>query len=127
MTKAKRSPIVPSEHLEQSVVVQWASRAAGAYPALNLLYAIPNGGLRNKKTANDLRAEGVKPGVPDLCLPVPNARYHGLYIEMKRVRYSTTSADQKLWIKNLNERGYLAVVCKGANEAIEVLKKYVGC
>ena len=72
-----------SEHDEQSAIFEWAALMQGAYPELGLLFAIPNGGKRDKATAGKLKAEGVKAGVPDMCLPVSNGKYHGLFIELK--------------------------------------------
>jgi hypothetical protein len=46
-------------------------------------YAVPNGGYRNIYVARKLKAEGVKAGVADLCLPAARRGYHGLYLEMK--------------------------------------------
>lgn len=48
------------------------------------MFAIPNGGLRNKVQASRLKAEGVKPGVPDTFLPFPSGGYAGLWIEFKK-------------------------------------------
>ena len=59
-----------SEHLHQKALFEWADRMEGAWPELRLMYAIPNGGLRTKAQAGKLKAEGVKPGVPDIHLPV---------------------------------------------------------
>lgn len=50
---------------------------------LALLHHIPNGGARSKATAGRLKAEGVKAGIPDICLPVPKNGYGALYIELK--------------------------------------------
>lgn len=46
-------------------------------------FAIPNGGFRHKKIAEELRAEGVKAGVPDICI-VHRGRVH--FLEMKALR-----------------------------------------
>ena len=60
---------IPSEHVEQVRLFAWAKYACSTLPKLSLLYAIPNGGARHKAVAAKLRAEGVKPGVPDIsCL-----------------------------------------------------------
>lgn len=75
---------VPTEAQEQITLFSWA--AVQAIPELALLYHIPNGGSRHKAEAARLRAEGVRSGVPDLCLPVPRGGCHGLYIELKRLR-----------------------------------------
>ena len=82
---------VPTEAQEQMTLFSWAAMQSGKYPELNLLYHVPNGGSRHKAEAGRLRAEGVKAGVPDLCLPVARGQYHGLYIELKRQRGGRTS------------------------------------
>ena len=94
-------------------------------PELGLLYAIPNGGKRAIKTAIALKAQGVKSGVPDMCLPVARGGYHGLYIELKRQKGGVVSETQKSWITALAEQGYKAVVCRGADEAIGTIKEYL--
>ena len=72
-----------SEEQEQVALFKWAKLQENVYPALRLLYHIPNGGKRDKVTAARLKAAGVKAGVPDICLPVPAGGCNGLYIEMK--------------------------------------------
>ena len=93
-------------------------------PECRYLFHIPNGGSRNFLEALNLKKQGVKAGVPDLFLPVPNKTYHGLFIEMKYGKNKPTEY-QKEWIKYLNSVGYLAVVCYSAEEAINVIKKYI--
>ena len=119
-----------SEHEEQVEVVNYLRKNK------ILHFAIPNGGQRHKKTARDLKAEGVVPGVPDLMIAVPNRHYHALFIEMKRrpktlksskKSYSgiTVSDNQKVWLQYLNHNNYKAVVCYGADEAIDVIEEYM--
>lgn len=91
--RANKLP-VPTEAQEQMTLFSWAAMQSGKYPELNLLYHVPNGGSRHKAEAGRLRAEGVKAGVPDLCLPVARGQYHGLYIELKRQRGGRTSDHQ---------------------------------
>lgn len=116
---------VPTESVEQQCLFRWAEFQSGRYPELKLLYHVPNGGSRKKSEAGRFRAEGVKAGVPDLCLPVARGEYHGLYIELKRLKNSKTSEDQKAWIEKLNEQGYCAVVCKGWEAAAKVITEYL--
>lgn len=118
-------PPIPDESQEQQNVISWTQWSLGRYPELEYLHHIPNGGARSKATAGRLRAEGVKPGVPDLCLPVPLGGYHGLYIEMKRRKGGTVSADQRRWIDFLQRHGYAVYVCKGAEEAIKTIEHYL--
>lgn len=54
-----------SEHSEQCVVIDYCK--IRRYP----VFAIPNGGSRNKAEAAKLKAEGVSAGVPDLFIPIP--------------------------------------------------------
>lgn len=115
----------PTESVEQQHLFQWAALQAGAYPELNMLYHIPNGGARSKATAGRLKAEGVRAGVPDLCLPVPRGQYHGLYIELKRRRGGTTSPAQRDWLARLSARGYDTAVCHGWEDAAERIKAYL--
>ena len=117
-------PSGDSESAEQQALVRWAALNENRYPGLEMLYAIPNGGHRHVATAVRLKAEGVKAGVPDLCLPVARCGYHGLYIEMKSEKGKLTQL-QKRWIEKLNEQTHLAVVCKGFEEARDVIVDYL--
>lgn len=121
-----KSPIsVPSEHAEQRALLTWASMSAGKHPELRLLFAIPNGGARSKAAAGKLKAEGVKPGVPDLCLPVARGGFHGLYLEMKRTQGGTLSPEQKQWHQDLIEQDYHVALCKGQPSAQHTLTTYL--
>lgn len=119
----------PSEHGEQCAVMDWANVHQKIFPMLEWLHAIPNGGDRHPAVAAKLKAEGVKKGVPDLCLPYPtldmcDGGYCGLYLEMK-VKGGTVRPDQKRWIEYLSTAGYRVAVAWSADEAIEILRKYV--
>jgi VRR-NUC domain len=118
--------VCPSEHEEQVALIEWVQICGLIYDSrLESLYAIPNGGNRHIGVARKLKAEGVKSGVPDLCLPVASKGYHGLYIEMKRMKGSSTSFEQKEFMQQLDAQGYLAVVCKGWVKAAETLIDYL--
>lgn len=108
----------------QCAVMTWALYAEGKYPDLKYLHHIPNGGLRHPAVAAKLKVEGVKPGVPDLCLPVPRGNYIGLYIEMK-VGANKTTTDQDWWLAHLSHLGHKTAVCYGSTSAIEVLEEYL--
>ena len=114
-----------TEALEQKMLFQWATYNQSVMPELGLMFHIPNGGSRNKIEAHNLKLQGVKSGVPDICLPVPRSGYHGLYIELKRCQGGRVSDDQKGWISALRGQGYAAVVAKGFDEAVKVIKTYI--
>lgn len=74
--------------------------------------------------AVNLKREGVKSGVPDLCLPVARGACHGLYIEMKR-QGGRVSDNQTEWIKNLREQGYRVAIAYTCEQAIDTIIKYL--
>lgn len=99
---------IPTEHEEQRELVKWFRQTHRGVR----IFAIPNGGQRSLAAAARLKVEGVSAGVPDLFIPAWR-----LWIEMKRIKGGAVSAEQKDWIKYLEEVGYCAKVCKGADDA----------
>ena len=67
---------------------------------------------------------GLSPGFPDLFLFVPVAPFSGLAIEMK-TSIGKVSDAQEWWIERLQEQGYDARVCRGAEQAIDVILRYL--
>ena len=124
ITPARVTVYASSEHDEQKALMDWAALHMGRYPELALLFAIPNGGKRDAATAVRLQAEGVKPGVPDVCLPIARQGWHGLFIELKWGR-NKPSEYQLDWLERLTAQGYLAIVCWGWQEAVEAVKEYL--
>jgi len=111
--------IIPSEHQEQTKII--------AYCKLKNIpiFHIPNGSYKSYTARIKAKKDGLKSGVPDLMIPIPAKNYHGLFIELKRVKLSKVSLNQKLWIKLLNEQGYKAVICYGGEEAIKCIDGYI--
>lgn len=124
-----------TEHQEQSALFAWAKYNEGRWPELRLLFAIANGagvrhqvnqrGQRYSVEGAKLKAEGVKSGVPDICLPVARNGYHGLFIELKtaggRVR-----PEQLEWGDALGDEGYAWMLCYGWMAARNEIKEYLG-
>jgi len=117
--------MTPTEGEEQATLFHWCDMVKGKYPELQLLFHIPNGGERRKSEAARMKAEGVKPGVPDLFLPVARGGYHGLFIEMKRREGGRISKEQKVWQAELLRQGYCACVCRGWEEAQHQIVAYL--
>ena len=113
-----------SEATEQETLIQWCEWQQASHPELKLIYHIPNGGSRNTLEAANLKRQGVKAGVPDLCLPVARNGFHGLYIEMKYGRNKTTDSQDE-WLEALKEQGYFTAVCYGAEEAERIIARYL--
>jgi hypothetical protein len=114
-----------SEHTEQCALFEWAAWNQSKDAALNMLYAVPNGGKRDKATAAKLKAEGVKAGVPDVVLPVARMGYHGFYLELK-IGKNKTSIEQDVWLTALKAEGYLVDVSYGWQEAAHKIARYLG-
>ena len=95
--------------------------------AYRLTFHPPNGGKRNIQTANKLKRQGVKAGVPDIFVMMPKGDYHGLMIEFKASPPCKTavSANQKEWIGRLQDQGYLATVCRGIEAAQNEINNYM--
>lgn len=123
-----------SEHTDQAALFQWAAYNTAMYPQLELLYAIPNGaglnhqvskaGRRYSPEAAKLKAEGLKSGVPDVALPVARGPYHGLYIELKYGK-NTTSPQQNKWIEALRSQDYRVVIAYGWEAAAQTILEYL--
>ena len=116
----------PLESQEQRWLFRWANDMAALVPELELMYHIPNEGKRSRSTGRRIRQEGLRRGVPDICLPVARNGFHALYIELKRTKGSRVSDDQKSWIEALEAQGNKAVVCCGWNAAADVIEEYLG-
>jgi hypothetical protein len=116
---------VPLEAVEQTLLFQWARLQSGKYPELELMYHVPNGGSRNRVEAARLKGQGVRAGVPDICLPVARGSKHGLYIELKRTKGGRVSEEQTGWIEALEAQGYAVAICKGWEAASETILKYL--
>jgi hypothetical protein len=109
----------PTEHQEQVALIQWC-RLKKIF-----IFAIANGGNRNIVTATMLKAEGVIKGVPDLFLTTAAGGWHGLFIELKRLKGSSTSTEQKAVHAILRGQNYKVVVCKGWIEATKQIDAYL--
>jgi len=120
-----------SEHDEQALLVQWAgtARVPGTRHMVgDFLAAVPNAGKRSARAGARLKAEGLRPGYPDLILDIAARGYHGLRIEMKRTdaTASDVQENQREWLDRLNRQGYCARVARGFNEARELILWYLG-
>lgn len=95
------------------------------YPAMrHNLFAVPNGGRRSKKTAVDLKKEGVLAGVSDLILLKKNKHYGALLIEMKTSKGKQSDL-QKEWQNEIEKDGYKYIVCRSLIDFMNAVKSYV--
>lgn len=116
---------IPTEAQEQKALFEWAEWARHRYPELALMFHVPNEAKRSYALGNEMKAQGMKAGVPDLFLPVARGEYHGLFIELKRVRNYKLSDVQRKWLGDLTRQGYKAVMCRGWGEASRMIVDYL--
>ena len=92
----------------------------------NVLYCGSMGGNYQPHFSVRMKAKksGYKKGFPDLFIYEPRGKFHGLAIELK-VGYNRATKDQLWWRNELNERGYVAEICTGIDDALEVINRYL--
>jgi hypothetical protein len=147
MTKPRRelspnrrsNPITPEqlaasgrESGHQKALFCWSAltEVREQYPELAWMFAIPNGGERPKPVAAMMKAEGVKAGVPDICLPVRRGQWPMIFIELKRPatagkRKGKSTDEQNKWINYFKEQGFGAMVCVGWEHARDTIVQYL--
>jgi hypothetical protein len=115
-----------SEGAEQTALFCWAAlpEQRQRYPELRWMFHIPNGGTRDKREAGQFKAQGVKPGVPDVFLPVKRGGYAGLWIEMK-YGDNKPSDLQIEYMSYLHYAGYCVWVCYSWQEAAQRIMAYM--
>ena len=85
--------------------------------SLGGIYTGPRQAAKAKRT-------GYSRGFPDLQITEPRKGFHGLFIEIKTHKGTTTQV-QKEWIKDLQERGYKAEIAKGLPEILNLIDDYL--
>jgi len=72
-----------------------------------------------------LKASGVVRGVPDLLIfdPPPLREAVGVALELKREKGGSVSPEQQRWLQELNARGWVAIVARGAADALRQLRE----
>lgn len=110
--------IFPSEYDEQIAVAAWCDLR-------RLVWChCPNETQASPKHHCDRVRAGVRAGVPDVLIftpPPKDAAARGVAIELKRRDNARVTAQQQYWLDSLQSCGWLARVCRGANEAIQWL------
>ena len=130
----------PSEAVEQERLCEWLNAKNVAF------FAVPNGGLRMKRTAAALKRQGVKAGVPDLIiidhptmeLDGQQIKFVGVALELKRQSerpaapaedlrdqpFKGASEAQRHWLNKFSQRGWVSMVAYGA---LDAMLKLVAC
>ena len=112
------------EHINQKDFFRLLGLIQFKLPEVQGIYAIPNAGKRGFKQAAMIKAEGLKKGCWDVCVPIARKNYHGLYIEFKYGN-NTLTPEQKWFEKFYQDQGYLTKVFKNSEEAFKFVVEYI--
>lgn len=116
-----RPQVKLTEHDLQALVIAECDRRSILRVEYGLIFAIPNGQYRQGQRMEP----GLRPGVPDLFLPVARHGYHGLFIELK-CGDNKPLQKQLEWLEHLRAEGYLCeVVWDSVDEVIEIIEEYL--
>lgn len=111
-----------SEYQEQCLLVEYLDILLSRGKVL-AYSAVPNNTYTNSwKQKHKQKAEGVRPGVPDLIIVTEK---NVLFIEMKKVSGGRLSDYQKNWLSVLPSKKVEAHVCKGFVQAKKVVDELI--
>lgn len=116
-----------TEAEEQKEVVAWFRETWPEYEKcirLSLNGVNLGGGTKAARMINSMKAQGMTVDESDLVFLVPKSQYHGLCIEMKAMKKKPT-AGQLEYLVLMNELGYMAAWCEGAEEAKDLITIYM--
>lgn len=119
-----KKSLLSSEENEQIMLFQWAAVAKNTFPELELMYHVPNEGKRSAVTGSRFKQMGLRPGVPDIILPVARGGYIGLAVEMKYGK-NTLTDNQRKWLGMLAGAGHKTAVCYSFDEAKKTIVDYL--
>jgi hypothetical protein len=119
----------------QRAYFEWLKTVpAPGFPGRTLwefVYAVPNGtmiagnSVQRARYMAFLKAQGLKPGVSDICIALPVGKWHGAYLEMKRDDKAKLSEDQAKWLALMGAAGYYSAKTPGFESAVEHTKTYL--
>lgn len=121
LTKFKAKKSKP-EKIEQMLLVTWMEEQRLFF------FSIPNGAKRSPWLAAQELSMGLRPGASDLFLAMPSGKYHGFFIEMKRLGQKPNPKQQE-FMRVARLHGYMAdwfdnwLLAKAAIEDYLVLTK----
>lgn len=110
------------EYEIQAICFQWFNWQYPEYQGL--LFAVPNGEIRDIYTARKLKREGVVAGVSDLILLVGSNGFNSLCIEMKTDK-GKQSDKQKQWQEKAEYWNNKYIVCHSFDEFKKGINDYL--
>ncbi len=118
-------PRATGEHDNQSAFFDLLRLNEPQHPDLKRIFAIPNAAKRSPRVIAEMKAEGLKAGVPDIFIPIGRHGYFGAWIENK-FGGNKMSAAQSEYREFLLKNNYAFKICYTALDQIEFLEWYLG-
>lgn len=123
--KDGEKPKRKNKHEEDDIQEAFFQSVRLIFPQLGkLIFAVPNGGRRNKIEAARMKKQGVEPGVADILCLVPNGKFNFLCLETKTQK-GKQSEDQKDFQWQTERAGGRYVIFRSAEEGIKILQEYL--
>lgn len=99
------------DKIQQEIIIYYRNYFQRVYKNC-LIFSIPNGGLRDKRTAMLMKATGLTPGASDLIVI-----YFGrlLFVECK-TEVGTQSEEQKLFAQRVRDCGFAYHLVRSLHE-----------
>ena len=106
-------------------IFEWVALRRATDSRYELVYHVPNGGARTKHAGRQLKREGVKRGVWDICIDVPCRNFHGAKVEVKRFG-GKLSDEQVDYGRAVGKLGYKCFVAFCVGDFIKFMEWYFG-
>lgn len=126
--KLKSGRCTRNNHEEQDDQIHVISHFRRTYPGFHTMVCpIVSYGtsLQRARHWGTMNKMGYEKGTLDIFFAVPLGEFHGLFIEIKKLKGSRTAGEQYQMVRDMIQQGYCAVVCHGHQEAIKYLDKYM--
>lgn len=109
-----------SEDSIHKTVMQWVK----SHPYLSkLTLHFPNEGQRHARFGKSLKDKGMRAGVSDLLIAMPNHGFGGGWVELKS-ESGSLSKEQKEFLIDMEQQNYFTAVTWSLDEALAILMWY---
>jgi hypothetical protein len=104
------------DKIQQEIIIYYRNYFQRLYKDC-LIFSIPNGGLRDKRTAMLMKSTGLLPGASDLIVIHFGAV---VFVELKTAT-GVQSAEQKAFEVRVNQCGYPYYLCRSLEQFKQIL------
>lgn len=112
-----------SEKSMHKTIINWIKVHPKLKNMCRLIIHFPNEGKRSNRYGKLLKELGMRAGVSDLFIAIPNHNYGGAWIELKS-KDGILSKEQKEFLSDMREQNFFTCVCYTIDEAINTISWY---